>query len=162
MVMPCSRSASSPSTSSAKSMSSPVVPWRALSRCSAASWSSIDQLGVVQQPADQGRLAVVDRAAGQEAQLVAVVGVVGRAGSCPSEIALALLLLHRGGLVAVDQPALPLGDRRGAHLRDDVGRPWRPRIRSRRSADSSRACGNGPGAAPASRRARAAAARHRP
>ncbi len=32
MVMPCSRSACSPSTSSAKSMSSPVVPCRALDR----------------------------------------------------------------------------------------------------------------------------------
>jgi hypothetical protein len=40
MVMPCSRSASSPSTSSAKSMSSPVVPCFFESFSSAASWSS--------------------------------------------------------------------------------------------------------------------------
>ena len=40
MVMPCWRSASSPSTSSAKSMSSPTVPCRRESFSSAASWSS--------------------------------------------------------------------------------------------------------------------------
>src|SRR4051812_17912519 len=40
MVMPCSRSAASPSTRSAKSISSPWVPWRLLSDSSAASWSS--------------------------------------------------------------------------------------------------------------------------
>src|SRR5947209_1549977 len=40
MVMPCSRSAASPSTRSAKSIFSPCVPWRLLSDSSAASWSS--------------------------------------------------------------------------------------------------------------------------
>src|SRR6478672_8212630 len=40
MVMPCSRSADSPSTSNAKSIFSPCVPCRLLSASSAASWSS--------------------------------------------------------------------------------------------------------------------------
>jgi hypothetical protein len=38
--MPCSRSADSPSSSSAKSISPPSVPERLESRSSAASWSS--------------------------------------------------------------------------------------------------------------------------
>ena len=40
MVMPCSRSAASPSTSNAKSISPPCVPTRRLSAASASSWSS--------------------------------------------------------------------------------------------------------------------------
>ena len=70
MVMPCSRSAARPSTSSAKSMSSPCVPWRRLSAASAASWSSNSSLRVVQQAPDQRALAVVHAAAGDEAQQV--------------------------------------------------------------------------------------------
>ena len=61
-----------------------------------------------------------------------------------SEIAFALLLLHRGRFVAVDQPALPLGDAGGHHLGDDVVERVPRRIRSRRSADSSPACGSAP------------------
>ena len=57
MVMPCSRSASSPSASSEKS----VEPLELVLRHRAA---------IVQHAADQGRLAVVDRAAGEEAQQV--------------------------------------------------------------------------------------------
>ena len=68
MVMPCSRSASSPSTSSAKSMSSPFVPCLLRIALERGELVLEDQLGVVEQPADQRRLAVVDRAAGQEAQ----------------------------------------------------------------------------------------------
>ena len=82
-----------------------------------------DQLGVVEQPPDQGRLAVVDAAAGDEAQQL--LGFLlrrakratsvrissrrrNRAGGT-SEIALLLLLLHAGAAgVAVDRPALPL------------------------------------------------------
>jgi hypothetical protein len=56
MVMPCSRSAERPSTSSAKSMSCPWVPMRRLSVSSAAIF------------ADQGRFAIVHAAAGDEAQ----------------------------------------------------------------------------------------------
>src|SRR5579872_2791071 len=37
----------------------------------------------------------------------------------PSEIPLALLLLHRGGLVVVDDPALALGGGGEQHLLDD-------------------------------------------
>ena len=40
MVMPCSRSAESPSTRSAKSIASPCVPTRAESAASASSWSA--------------------------------------------------------------------------------------------------------------------------
>ena len=81
-----------------------------------------DLLAVVEQPPDQGRLAVVDAAAGDEAQQLLRLllrepgahvagGSVrgrGRAGG-PSEIALLLLLLHDGAAgVAVDRAALPL------------------------------------------------------
>src|SRR6202012_1540331 len=40
---------------------------------------------------------------------------------CSSEIALALLLLHRARFIVIDEPALSLGGGRGAHLGDDVG-----------------------------------------
>ena len=53
MVMPCSRSAESPSTSSAKSGCELILE---------------DHLAVVKQPPDQRRLAVIHRAAGDEAQ----------------------------------------------------------------------------------------------
>ncbi len=85
-----------------------------------------DELAVIEQPADQRRLAVIDAAAGQEAQQ-ALVGLLGepqsrdRCRRCEwarrrsSEIALLLLLLHRADAVAVDQPALALrGARRPA------------------------------------------------
>ncbi len=68
MVMPCSRSASRPSTSSAKSMSSPLVPCAPGIRVQRGELVLEDQLGVVEQPADQRGLAVIDRAAGEEAQ----------------------------------------------------------------------------------------------
>ena len=90
--------------------SSPCVPCLRESRFSARELIVEELLGVVQQAADQGRLAVVDRAAGDEAQdsLVALA----RAGSASrptvhrvrrgrsSEIAFLLLALHRGGAVA--------------------------------------------------------------
>ncbi len=68
MVMPCSRSASSPSTSSAKSTSSPVVPCLLRVALQRRQLVLEDLLGVGQQPPDQRRLAVVDRAAGEEPQ----------------------------------------------------------------------------------------------
>ena len=64
-------------------------------------------------------------------------------GAC-SEIAFALLLFHRAGLVLVDQAALALRGARGQHLADDALPGCRRRTRSRRSADSSRACGSAP------------------
>ncbi len=81
-----------------------------------------DQRAVVQQPADQGRFAVIDRPAGQKAQQVPVARA-SRASHAkpPSEIALALFALHRRVFVAVDQPALPLGAARVAQFGDDLG-----------------------------------------
>ena len=83
-----------------------------------------DQLGLVEQPADQRALAVVDAAAGDEAQqaLVLVRAQVGvdvlgrerRRGA--SEVALLLLLLHRAALVVVDHAALALRGARQQHL----------------------------------------------
>ena len=160
MVMPCSRSASRPSTSSAKSMSSPVVPCLRESFVERRELIFEDQLGIVEQPADQRRLAVIDAAAGEEAQqrllLLARRDSASdrRTAGASSEIALALLLLHRGVFVAVDQAALALGRARGEHLADDLFERCRGRIRSRRSADSSRACGSARAASPPSRRAR--------
>ena len=81
MVMPCSRSASSPSSSRAKSNSSSVVPKRARIVAQRGDLVVVQAGGVADQPADQGRLAVIDRAAGEEAQLAADrkrQGVVGR------------------------------------------------------------------------------------
>ena len=58
------------------------------------------QLGIVEQPADQRGLAVVDAAAGEKAQqrLLLLRGEIfgERGGAWSSEIALPLLLLHRG------------------------------------------------------------------
>ena len=82
--MPCSRSASSPSTSRAKSISSPVVPWRAEVLRQRRELILEDQLGVVQQPADQRRLAVIDRAAGDEAQQI--LGVTGAKRTLETEV----------------------------------------------------------------------------
>ena len=82
---------------------------------------------VGQQPADQRRLAVVHRAAGQEAQQRSSAPARQDRGDSArtampasasavrwriSEISFALLLLHRAGLVAVDGAALPLGGAR--------------------------------------------------
>ena len=68
MVMPCSRSAASPSTSSAKSIFWPCVPTRLRIRLERRELILEDHLRVVQQPPDQGGFAVVDRSAGDEAQ----------------------------------------------------------------------------------------------
>ena len=70
MVMPCSRSAASPSTSSAKSSSPPRVPTFLRVGRQRRELILEDHLGFVQQPADQRRFAVVDAAAGDEAQQV--------------------------------------------------------------------------------------------
>ncbi len=87
------------------------------------------QLGFIEQPADQRGLAVIDAAAGDEAQQVLAflrqqIGFdVGRRGSRrrgTSEISLLLLLLHRGRLVVVDDPALAFRGRGDEHFLDDV------------------------------------------
>ncbi len=86
------------------------------------------ELRIVEQPPDQGRFPVIDGAAGEEPQqalcdpLPRIVD--GRQRMCwelPSEVALALLLLHRGRLVVVDQPARAFGGSRQHHLVDQVG-----------------------------------------
>ena len=84
-----------------------------------------DLLGVVQQPPDQGRLAVVDAAAGDEAQqLLAFLGLepfgdIG--GRAVQKVALLFLLLHaRRARVAVDRPALSFGRGRDQHFGDDL------------------------------------------
>ena len=68
MVMPCSRSASSPSSRSAKSRSPPWVPTLRESTSERREVVLEHELRLVEQAADQRRLAVVDAAAGDEAQ----------------------------------------------------------------------------------------------
>jgi hypothetical protein len=68
MVMPCSRSAARPSSSSAKSIASPWVPWRAAVAFQRGELVVVELLALVQQAPDQRALAVVDAAAGDEAQ----------------------------------------------------------------------------------------------
>ena len=124
MVMPCSRSAFRPSVSRARSISpAPVVPTLLAVAFHGGELVLVDHLGVVQQPADERALAVVDAAAGEEAQqlLLLVAGEVGVdvfltqvnglhfGEGMHLEVPLALLLLHRPRLVVVDHPALPLG-----------------------------------------------------
>ena len=66
MVMPCSRSARRPSVSRARSVySSPRWRLHPLDRLELV---LEDRLGVVEEPADQGALAVVDRSGGGESQ----------------------------------------------------------------------------------------------
>ena len=66
MVMPCSRSASRPSVSSDRSIcAAPRALRGALDR---GELVFLDRARVVQQPADQRALAVVDAAGGDEAQ----------------------------------------------------------------------------------------------
>jgi hypothetical protein len=73
-----------------------------------------DRLAVVEQPADEGRLAVVDGAGRGEAQEV-------RPGGVMLEVALLLAVLH-GGLAGpvVGAGGAPLGDARGGDLVDDL------------------------------------------
>ena len=78
------------------------------------------------------------------------------------KIPLLFLAFHRGDVVGVDQPPLPLRGARPAQFGHDIGDRQQPRTRPRRSADSSRASGSAPCAAPASRPDAAAAGRHRP
>ena len=68
MVMPCSRSADSPSTSRAKSIFVALRPVPLAVAFQRGELVVEDLLALVQQPADQRRLAVIDAAAGDEAQ----------------------------------------------------------------------------------------------
>jgi hypothetical protein len=67
MVMPCSRSAARPSTSSAKSIAWPCVP-TFFCRFQRGQLILEDHLGIIEQPPDQRGLAIVHRPAGDEAQ----------------------------------------------------------------------------------------------
>ncbi len=79
MVMPCSRSALSPSVQQGQVDVLAGVADRGRVLLQRGQLILVDHLGVVQQPPDQGGLAVVDRPAGEEAQqvLLLVLGQVG-------------------------------------------------------------------------------------
>jgi hypothetical protein len=166
MVMPCSRSASRPSTSSAKSTSLALRAVAAAVARAGARAGRRAAAGLVQQAADQRALAVVDAAAGDEAQ----------SGRCSWRAGRPTRGARPGGLVregrghrcrasirssppASSSPSSRSGrgrspgpgarDCASEHLGDHLSRAWRPRIRSRRSADSSPACGSARGAAAA-------------
>src|SRR6185437_13816447 len=115
MVMPCSRSASSPSSSSAKSTLSPVVPKRRESSRNVASWSSSRPVeSAINRPIS------VDLPSSTEPQARKRSAFLCSATSI-SEVALALLALHRLMACAVDQAASALGESRDAQLVDHRG-----------------------------------------
>ncbi len=89
----------------------------------------VDQLGVVQQPADQRAFAVIHATAGDEAQQILVfvarqisldIGFDqgGRVGH-ELEIPLTFLFFHRAGGVVVDQPTLAFGMTSQQHFLND-------------------------------------------
>ena len=148
-----------------------VLAGRAVLRgilCQRGSWSSNMSFGIVEQPADQRRLAVIDRAAGEKAQR----------GPCRVRRAaisarLAARRSIRNSPPAFSSPSMPFRRyrsagpgaprrARGDHFGDDVVERCRVGFDRAGQADSSRACGTAPAASPAARPARAAAARHRP
>ena len=131
------------------------------------------QLGIVEQPTDQRRLAVIDAAAGEEAQQRscrsprrsgyaasardrrsdgAAIRSSPRASSSPSK---------RTDSLSIRRPCRAPRCARRASQRRSL-RASRRSIRRRPSADSSRACGSGRCASPALRRGRAACGRRRP
>ena len=149
--MPCSRSACRPSVRSAKSISG-RVPTRALS-VAQRSRAGLRRATCAscKQAADEGRLAVVDAAArsrsagGPSARTAQGSSRMRwRVGGSPcSEVALALLLLHRAVGVVVDDARGALGGARAtisSMISVDVRRL---RAHGARSRDSSRACGSG-------------------
>ena len=66
--MPCCRSSSRPSVSSARSISPPVVPCFVRVLLDRGELIFVDHLRFEEQPADERALAVIDAAAGDEAQ----------------------------------------------------------------------------------------------
>ena len=134
MVMPCSRSACSPSTSKRE-----IEP-RALRAEAARVGFERAQLILehaprfVQQASDQRGLAVVHAAAGDEAKQ-----------RTRSEVALPLLLLHRARLVACRSAVPCRSEAAAAAVSAMISAMVRaPGSRWRRSADSSPACGTAP------------------
>src|SRR5437762_7084591 len=124
--MRCWRSSSSPSSNSEKSISPPVVPKRRDSRSSASIWSANTSSALKRR-----RPISVDLPSSTEPQVrnrrrprwtatgraIASSGIRTRPAS---EIALALLALHRGVAVAVDQAALAFRAARLAQFGDDL------------------------------------------
>ena len=112
MVMPCSRSARRPSVSSEKSIGPADRFTDALLHRRELVF--VDALGIVEQAADQGGLAVVHAARGGEAQQFLVsfcsrkLSMSGTAAGAPLEVALALLDLHGAFLVVVDDAVFAL------------------------------------------------------
>ena len=118
-----------------------------------------NRLGVVQQPADQRGLAVVDGAGRGQAQQVVPRSAglevrVRRRVSAASEVPLALAVLHRGlGHPVVGAGGAALGEPAGGDLGDDLrGACARP-TRRRRCSSCRRRCGSGPCGSRPSRRA---------
>ena len=133
-----------------------------------------DLLALVEQPPDQGGLAVVDTAAGDEPQQLLVLPAArarpGRRGGSgllriraagTLEISLLLLFLHRSaaGVLSITRPcrSLVLVSSISATISSIVP----PRFRPRPTADSNRGFGSGPCASPESRRP-SGIGRHRP
>src|SRR6476659_1817309 len=143
MVMPCSRSACRPSTSSARSGTSPVVPQRRLSLATAESWSSNTWrvscsrrpisvlLPSSTEPQVMKRSRSISRcwarnwssvrcASGFDTDFgAAATGLVSIAAIL--EVTFALAVLHRRGGIRFDGAALPLGSGGAQHLFDDLG-----------------------------------------
>ena len=111
-------------------MSSPVVPKRREFGLERFELIVHHDIGVVQKTPDQRRFAVIDRAAGQEPQEAAIARAIGNAGSDRRalKIPLLFLALHRGDVIGIDQPPLPLRGARPAQFGHDIG--------DRRAADS--------------------------
>ena len=141
--MPCSRSARRPSVSRAKSNSPCAKPRSAQLRATCSSLSARIGLRVVQQPADQRRLAVVDGAGGGEAEQRAP--PTARWAGESSEVPVLLAVFH-GGLGEC-------GRRRGWRRARSAGwrrprrrrrRRWRRPIAPRRCRTCRRRCGSAP------------------
>ena len=154
MVMPCSRSARRPSVSSARSGAS----WPRLARDPLDGLQLVGEhrLGVVQQPADQGGLAVVDGTGGGEPQQGGGRELLGElARWCWSclEVPLALAVFHRGlGHLVVGAGGAALGEPGGGDLGDHRVQRGRRRSRRRRCRTCRRPCGSAPAASRPSRR----------
>ena len=156
MVMPCSRSAARPSTSSAKSMFCALRADLLRVRLQRRELILEDHLRVVQQPADQRRFAVIDAAAGDEAQQALVLVLRRGRRRCPATSSAP----DSGCRDELIRSTPPASSSPSGRLSWSITRPcrsevvvssisWmisgsvRPGSRRRRSADSSPGCGSG-------------------
>src|SRR5436190_23231287 len=143
MVMPCSRSACRPSTSSARSGTSPVVPQRRLSFATAESWSSNTwRVSCSRRPISvllpsstlpqvMKRSRSISRCCarncssvrGGSAGLLAAgfTALFDGTRAAISEISFALAVFHGRRGLGVDGAALPLRGRGAKHLFNDLG-----------------------------------------